>query len=138
MVFKFFFAIVPWNALFVKRHCRENMLATKETSRLKRFTMKQNIQMRTNYIFYSMRKSLTVSNKRGNEENVRVPSESTNHDPDQWNVITQQIASGPFSRANEEELIRVLLVRQCNVLVLNNYSYDERIKFSLHKYISGF
>ena len=30
-----------------------------------------------------MRKPLTVSNKRGNEENVRVPSESTNHDPDQ-------------------------------------------------------
>ena len=35
-------------------------------------------------------------------------SESTNHD--QWNVITQQIARGPFSWTNEEELIRLLLI----------------------------
>ena len=46
-------------------------------------------------------------------------SESTNHD--QWNVITQQIAPGPFSRANEEELIRVLLVRKGNVF--DDYVY---------------
>ena len=57
-----------------------------------------------------------------------VLSESTNHDPDQWNVITQQIAPGPFSRANEEELIRVLLVRKGNV-------FDDYVMYTVYMYI---
>ena len=36
------------------------------------------------------------------------PTRSTS--PDQWNVITQQIAQRPFSWTNEEELIRLLLI----------------------------
>ena len=111
--------------------CRTRSIAQKTTwqtqnkpivEHFKQWYQFQTVQKRINST--AMRQSLAVRQK-----GKCALSESTNHDPDQWNVITQQIAPRPFSRANEEELIPVLLIIwKGNVLILYNFLWREGIK----------